>query len=143
MNRLGYKSRRELIGVHPDLIIVVTTAIVNLLPKGLDASVFDGLRTMAEQRENLRRGVSKTLKSKHLPQADGWGHAADILPYIDGRVWWDSEEDAMQRRIDLAFQDISTAMLKAAELHDIEIENGFALWGWDKPHWQLSKVYRS
>ena len=141
MNRLGYKSRRELIGVHPDMIIVTVTAIINL-PKGLDATVFDGLRTLPEQRENLRRGVSKTLKSKHLPQADGYGHAVDIVPIINGQLAWDSKDAVTQKLIDKAFADISDQMLAAADLHDIEIESGYKLWGWDKPHFQLGKVYR-
>jgi peptidoglycan L-alanyl-D-glutamate endopeptidase CwlK len=141
MNRLGYKSRRELIGVHPDLIIVVVTAIINL-PKGLDATVFDGLRTLPEQRENIRRGVSKTLKSKHLPQSDGYGHAVDIVPIINGRVMWDSKDAVTQKLIDTAFEDISYQMWAAGDLHDIEIESGYKLWGWDKPHYQLGKSYR-
>lgn len=141
MNRLGYKSRRELIGVHPDMIIVTVTAIINL-PKGLDATVFDGLRTLPEQRENLRRGVSKTLKSKHLPQADGYGHAVDIVPIINGQLAWDSKDAVTQKLIDKAFADISDQMLAAADLHDIEIESGYKLWGWDKPHFQLGGTYR-
>ena len=141
MNRLGYKSRRELVGVHPDMIIVTVTAIINL-PKGLDATVFDGLRTLPEQRENLRRGVSKTLKSKHLPQADGYGHAVDIVPIINGQLAWDSKDAATQKLIDEAFADISDQMHAAADLHDIEIESGYKLWGWDKPHFQLGGTYR-
>jgi peptidoglycan LD-endopeptidase CwlK len=141
LNRLGYKSRRELIGVHPDMIIVTVTAIINL-PKGLDATVFDGLRTLPEQRENLRRGVSKTLKSKHLPQADGYGHAVDIVPIINGQLAWDSKDAVTQKLIDKAFADISDQMLAAADLHDIEIESGYKLWGWDKPHFQLGGTYR-
>jgi peptidoglycan LD-endopeptidase CwlK len=141
LNRLGYKSRRELVGVHPDMIIVTVTAIINL-PKGLDATVFDGLRTLPEQRENLRRGVSKTLKSKHLPQADGYGHAVDIVPIINGQLAWDSKDAATQKLIDEAFADISDQMHAAADLHDIEIESGYKLWGWDKPHFQLGGTYR-
>ena len=123
------------------MIIVTVTAIINL-PKGLDATVFDGLRTLPEQRENLRRGVSKTLKSKHLPQADGYGHAVDIVPIINGQLAWDSKDAATQKLIDEAFADISDQMHAAADLHDIEIESGYALWGWDKPHFQLGGTYR-
>jgi peptidoglycan L-alanyl-D-glutamate endopeptidase CwlK len=141
MNRLGYKSRRELIGVHPDMIIVVTTAIITL-PKGLDATIYDGLRTRAEQAENINRGVSKTMLSNHLPQSDDYGHAVDVVPIIDGRLMWDSSDPMIQRRVDKAFDDIEEAMTKAAYLHSIEIESGFRMWGWDKPHYQLGKVYR-
>jgi len=39
------------------------------------------LRTEAEQADCIRRGVSWTMKSKHLPQPpDGLSHAIDICP---------------------------------------------------------------
>lgn len=141
MNKLGHRSRRELRGVHPDLIIVVTTAIITL-PKGLDATIYDGLRTMAEQAENFKNGVSKTMKSKHLPQSDGYGHAVDVVPIIDGRLMWDSEDAKTQKKIDQAFHDIDIAMMTASQLHGIPIDSGYQLWGWDKPHFHLGKVYR-
>lgn len=37
--------------------------------------VIDGLRTVEEQRENIDRGVSWTLNSRHLT-----GHAIDFVP---------------------------------------------------------------
>ena len=141
MIRLGYKSRRELVGVHPDLIIVTVTAC-SMLPRGADLTVYDGLRTPAEQRENVRRGVSKTMNSLHLPQADGYSHAVDLVPYIDGQVRWDSKDAKLQERITRVFDDIASAMRKASELHDIQVESGYEMWGWDKPHFQLGKVYR-
>ncbi len=84
--RLGRGSKRELRGVHPDLVEVVKKAI--LITKQ-DFTVHDGMRTVAEQRENIARGVSRTMKSKHLPQADGWSHAVDLVPYINGRLRWE------------------------------------------------------
>jgi peptidoglycan L-alanyl-D-glutamate endopeptidase CwlK len=88
--RLSRRSRDELKGVHPDLVGVVEESILRL-PQGYDFGVHDGIRTLAEQREYLRRGVSRTMNSKHLPQADGYGHAVDLVPYIMGRFRWEWE----------------------------------------------------
>ncbi|MEE8608987.1 MAG: M15 family metallopeptidase [Nitrospiraceae bacterium] len=76
----------ELEGVQPDLVRLVQRAIVRT-PQ--DFTVHDGLRELEEQREYLRRGVSRTLLSMHLPQDDGYGHAVDLVPYINGRLRWE------------------------------------------------------
>ena len=68
--QLGVRSRSELIGVEPRLVKTVEIAIT--LTKQ-DFSVHDGLRTIPEQREYVNRGVSWTMDSMHLPQADGLG----------------------------------------------------------------------
>ena len=130
MNKLSYRSRRELKGVHADLVIVVTTALITL--EDTDFSVHDGIRTLAEQQELVATGMSKTLKSRHLT-----GHAVDLVPVIDGTLCWDSKEPKKQEAIDKAFESIDYALNYAAKLHNVPVENGFAMWGWDKPHWQL------
>ena len=136
MNRLGVHSKRELVGVHAHLVIVVATAIV-MLPEGIDFQVFDGMRTKAEQAENIARGVSWTMKSRHLT-----GHAVDLVPIVDGRLSWDDNDDAdRQARINHAFSCISVAMSEAALLHSIPVQSGWDLWGKDKPHFQLPKRY--
>lgn len=83
---LGAKSRAELKGVHPDLIRVVERAIEITTQ---DFSVHDGLRTEAEQREYVRTGASKTMNSMHRTQADGYGHAVDLVPFINGKLRWE------------------------------------------------------
>lgn len=83
---LGRKSLDELNGVHPRLVEVVKRAI-QLTP--VDFGVHDGLRTRDEQVRYVESGVSKTMNSKHLPQADGWGHAVDLVPYINGKLRWE------------------------------------------------------
>lgn len=84
--RLGPKSLAELQGVHPRLVECVHRAI---LYSPVDFGVHDGLRTPAEQTEYVRRGVSKTMNSKHMVQADGYGHAVDLVPYINGKLRWE------------------------------------------------------
>lgn len=83
---LGAASRRELAGVHPRLVAVVERAI-NLTTQ--DFTVHDGLRTEAEQRQLVARGTSRTMNSKHRRQADGYGHAVDLVPWINGRPRWE------------------------------------------------------
>lgn len=113
---LGERSRRELQGVHPDLVAVVERAIVITRQ---DFSVHDGLRSEAEQREYMRRGVSKTMNSRHRIQSDGFGHAVDLVPYINGRLRWEWKPIFV----------IAAAVRRAA------VEQGVALvWGgvWDR-----------
>lgn len=83
---LGAKSRAELTGVHPDL---VRFAELTLKYSAQDFSVHDGLRTEAEQREYVRTGASQTMASLHRKQADGFGHAVDLVPFINGKLRWE------------------------------------------------------
>jgi len=83
--RLGAGSLAELKGVHPSLVSCVNHAIANTQQ---DFVVMDGLRTLAEQTLLVRKGKSKTMNSKHRAQADGFSHAVDLVPYIDGRPQW-------------------------------------------------------
>ena len=84
--KLGKGSLKNLEGVHPDLVWIVNYAIK--ITKQ-DFTVTDGIRTLWEQRENVRAGVSQTMNSKHLPQTDGWGHAVDLVPWINGKARWE------------------------------------------------------
>lgn len=86
MFKLGNRSLAELEGVHPKLVAVVKLAI-QLTSQ--DFTVHDGLRTLQTQRELVARGASRTLRSKHLPQADGYGHAVDLVPFIGGKPRWE------------------------------------------------------
>jgi len=83
---LGKKSKSNLEGVHPVLANVVTRAI-KLTTQ--DFQVFEGLRSLTRQQEYVKRGVSKTLNSKHRIQADGYGHAVDLVPMIDKTLRWE------------------------------------------------------
>lgn len=83
---LGAKSKAKLVGVHPQLVAVVERAI---LLTEQDFAVHDGLRSIETQRDYVRRGVSKTMNSLHLKQADGYGHAVDLVPWIGGQLRWE------------------------------------------------------
>lgn len=83
---LGAKSRAELKGVHPDLVRVVERAIQITTQ---DFSVHDGLRTAEEQKALVAAGASQTMNSMHRPQADGFGHAVDLVPFVNGKMRWE------------------------------------------------------
>lgn len=83
---LGAKSLAELEGVDPRLVLVVKRTI-EICPQ--DFAVHDGLRTEAEQTELVRKGASQTMNSMHRRQADGFGHAVDLVPYINGKLRWE------------------------------------------------------
>ncbi|MBH0238568.1 M15 family metallopeptidase [Methylobrevis albus] len=83
---LGKSSIKELAGVHPDLVRVVERAIQITTQ---DFGVHDGVRTVKEQTALVKAGASKTMKSKHLLQDDGYGHAVDLVPFINGKLRWE------------------------------------------------------
>lgn len=83
--RLGARSLQMLEGVHPKLVAIVKRAIEITAQ---DFAVHDGLRTLARQKELIARGMSWTLNSRHLRQADGFGHAVDLVPFLNGRLSW-------------------------------------------------------
>lgn len=122
-------SLTRLEGVHPDLRKVVDRA---LQTAPWPFRVIDGLRTIARQRELVRIGASKTMRSRHLT-----GHAVDVVPLVDldrdGKI--ETEELFNWPLLHELAPVIKTA---AAEL-GIRIE-----WGgdWksfpDGPHWQLT-----
>ncbi len=77
------RTLENLEGVHPSLQAIVIGAMDRFKPEltGLPEftwSVISGVRTLDEQKYLFKSGASKTLKSKHLIQSDGLGHAVDI-----------------------------------------------------------------
>ena len=71
MPSLGKRSKKNMKGIHPDLVKILEAAI-----KRYDFSVIEGLRTKERQKELFDGGKSQTMNSKHLT-----GHAVDIVPY--------------------------------------------------------------
>ena len=63
--------------------------VFNEVIKHVDCTILEGVRTLDRQKELVRTGKSKTLKSKHLPGPDGLSRAVDVAPYpID----WNNKE---------------------------------------------------
>ncbi len=105
--KLGAKSRKELVGVHPNLIKIVKLAIQYT---NTDFRVFDGKRSAKEQNRHYRNGASKLdgYKSKSYHQS---GNAVDLVPIINGQenhADWDNYYHAAQAMVratkELGFQ---------------------------------------
>jgi peptidoglycan L-alanyl-D-glutamate endopeptidase CwlK len=121
MFKLSNRSLSKLEGLHEDLSNVVKRAI-ELTP--IDFGVSEGIRSLETQREYLEKGVSTTMRSRHLT-----GHAVDVYAYVAGMARWEMP----------LYKQISEAFFKAAQELGVDIE-----WGgdWKKfkdgPHFQLS-----
>jgi len=48
--------------------------------------IVESLRSEEEQAAKVASGASRTMKSKHLAQADGFAHAVDVV--AEG-IWWE------------------------------------------------------
>lgn len=95
---LGTNSLNKLNGVHPDLVKVIKTAIID---SPVDFSIVEGVRTVARQKELYAQGRTTKgsivtyadgvkNKSNHQTKSDGFGHAIDFCPYINGKLDWDN-----------------------------------------------------
>lgn len=80
---LSAKSLHKLTWVHPGLVSVVEHAIT-ICP--IDFGISCGVRGVEQQRALVQAEASKTMESKHLIQADGFGHAVDLIAYIHDRI---------------------------------------------------------
>jgi len=117
--KLSNRSLGRLDGVHPDLVAVVKRAIEIT---EIDFGVIQGVRTIEEQKELVAKGASQTMKSKHLPQEDGYGHAVDLMAYIGPRGSWELN----------LYDNIADAMKQAAIELDVKIRWGAA--------WQIDDI---
>lgn len=80
---LNKRSESNLESVHPDLVKIVREAA--LITK-TNFVVIEGLRSYEQQKINFAKGVSWTMRSKHLKQSDGYSHAVDIAIIKNGRL---------------------------------------------------------
>lgn len=92
--KLSSRSLNKLVGVDQDIVKVVERAIQIT---DIDFGVTEGLRTLEKQKEYVAKGMSQTLKSKHLE-----GKAVDLVAYVGSRISWeitlyDNIADAMRQ----------------------------------------------
>lgn len=115
---LGQTSLSRLVGVKPQLVACVKLAI-QYTPQ--DFRVQQGERTYAEQQAAVASGHSRTMHSKHLPQADGFVWAVDLVAMVAGAVSWEFNR----------YGAIAWAMDKAATELNIA---SYLRWGcaWDR-----------
>jgi len=116
--QLGARSRTNIARVHPDLVLVLEHAIER---SAQDFGIPEkSWRTVEEQREKVRQGVSKTMHSNHIIKGDGFGWAVDVVPWINGAFTWDHIDP---------FYEIAEAMRSAASDLGVSLT-----WGcvWDR-----------
>lgn len=134
---LGKQSKNNLKGVHPNLVKVIEEAIKET---PIDFTITSGVRTLKEQQALYAQGRTKPggivtkadgikNKSNHQAKADGYGHAIDLCPYVNGQLDWDNENN---------FRVISAHVLATAKCLGIKV-----VWGGnfksilDLPHYEL------
>lgn len=127
-NKPGKRTLSSLKGVHPALSAVVMLAMSR---SHHDFSVVEGVRSLETQRGYFKKGVSKTLKSNHLLQSDGFGHAVDCYP-----VGWKVVDEIPEH----AWHRLASEIKSAADDMGVIIEWGYDLWGWDMPHFQFKGI---
>lgn len=111
---LGKRSLSRLYRLHPKMAACVVLAITYL--DEVDITVSETVRSKQRQHELYYGKPQKTwtLKSKHLIQSDGFSHAVDLIPLLNGQAAWDK------------CQLVADAMFKAAKVIGIRIR-----WGGD------------
>lgn len=112
-HKFGQRSERELATVHKDLQRVCRRA---LEISEVDFGILQGLRTVTEQKENVAKGVSQTMRSRHLT-----GHAIDFGAYVKGQ--YVNGDTAEEYRL---YELIAAAFKRAAAELGIPI-----IWGGD------------
>lgn len=124
---LNTVSQARLRGVHPDLVRVVHRCAADWPDPDTGFIVTCGVRTLEEQKILKAKGASKTLRSRHIPGANGFSHAVDLACTIDGQVKWDWGPYAI----------LAKRMKAAAKAERVPVEWG-GDWKWkDGPHFQL------
>lgn len=124
---LSRRSATRLNGVHPLLAAVVVLAMHQFTTVDFGVAK-DCVRTLERQREMVDSGVSKTMNSYHLIQDDSYSHAVDLYP---------SGYSDINDIHDEAWHAVASAMELAAGLLGVKVNWGYAMWGWDKPHFQI------
>lgn len=124
-HRFSQSSLDRLDTIEPNLVEVFHLA---LKYSKYDFGITEGIRTEEKQRENIKKGVSTTMKSRHLPNENGLSEAGDIVIYKNGKPTYEPK----------LYRKVAEAFFKAAFELGTPIE-----WGghwesmFDGPHYQL------
>jgi peptidoglycan L-alanyl-D-glutamate endopeptidase CwlK len=99
--KLGQRSSDRVVSLKPELRQTVELAITLSVQ---DFTVLEVVRSLADQQKAVATGHSRTMKSKHLRQADGFSWAVDLGAWVNGAVSWEFAR----------YADIAHAMDQAA-----------------------------
>lgn len=149
MATFGAASLKKLEGVHPDLVKVIKESIKET---PVDFSIVYGVRSTAEQKRLYALGRTvvnpdgktakkplgnivtqkngTTNKSNHQVKADGYGHAIDFVPYLNGKIDWNATNE---------FKVIVAHIMATAKCLGVDIEAGLYWKSFvDAPHIELA-----
>lgn len=138
MANFGQTSLNSLKGIHPNLVKVMNEAIKNT---PIDFTITDGIRTTAQQQKLYAKGRTAPgekvtnadgvkNKSNHQLKADGYGHAVDLYPYVNGKIDFADTHGNLPK--------IAVHIKQVAANLNIKIGWGGDWKGsWDKPHFEL------
>lgn len=123
-------SLKRLENVEPALVEIIKEAITRT---DMNVQISEGARSYAQQKKNVAKGVSQTMKSKHLdPDGDGPKKARAVdVAIIDAGGKYDTELKHYR-----AFADV---VLQVAKEKGVKV-----IWGgsWktlvDGPHFELA-----
>ena len=77
--------------------------------------------------------VSKTFDTYHF-----YGLAIDLVVYIKGvGITWDDKKYKNN------YDTLLTVCAEVIKENNLPIQNGFALWSWDKPHFQMTNYKKN
>lgn len=109
------RTARSLAGVHPELIAVVREAIRRAQPPAPRIVAIEGIRTEAMHQAIVATAGSRSVRSPHLIQPDGYGHAVRLAVIVRNEI-----------RYEVAFAfGIADAVRSAAFALGVGIK-----WGW-------------
>lgn len=143
MPQFGKRSLQSLEGVHPNLVRLMKEAIKD---SPIDFTITDGVRTTKEQQDLYAKGRTAPgsivttrdgiiRKSEHQPKVDGFGHAVDLYPYVNGKI----DFNAVNELKTIGAHIKATALrlgIKIVWGGDFKATATLPK-GWDKPHFEL------
>jgi hypothetical protein len=122
----GRRSKRVLATLDPRLQRIYTALI-----RILNVTLLEGRRTFTQQLKNIRRRVSKTINSRHIPRdsngaivEDGLSKACDAAPYP---LKWPDRSKDREKQI-ARFYYMQGAIAAIAHYEDIPLRSGI---DWD------------
>ncbi len=132
---LSLRDNQRLVGIHPDLTRMVRRA-ASISTVASDFVVGRGsVRTLEEQKENMRTGASKTLRSRHVAELNECKLSCAVDLWALDDIDHDTKPDIVWHQ--KYYGPIAEIMKEAARIEHLQIEWGFDLWKWDGPHFQL------
>lgn len=138
MAKFSQRSLNALNGVHPNLVKALKEAIKDT---PIDFTIIEGVRTKARQQQLYAQGRDGNKgnivtyadgvirKSNHQPKSDGYGHAIDFCPYVNGKLDWNNHAN---------FKVIADHIVATGKKLGVKITAGY-YWQrpYDPPHIEL------